>query len=150
MTEQPWSLTGSEIQHPRLLKNWRYFAGRVLPLSRGQELQRWTDEDYWASCRCRSFLSFILCIVLLLCDKVHTPVFDKLCLLPTLILAHFWAKPLPPLWLSVYLPYHQYYNIWLGGSITPCRKEEKSTSRLDFVQAELDSGGYGARSWQNN
>ena len=56
-------LTGSEIQHSLLSKNWRYFTGRLLPLSRGQELQHW--------------VSFILCIVLLLCDKVHTLVFDK-------------------------------------------------------------------------
>ena len=146
----PWFITGSEIQRPWLSKNWQYFMARLLLLHRGQELEHKTNEDYWPSWRYKLFLSFIPCIVLLLCGEVHTPVLDKFCLLPTLILVHFWAKPLPPLWLSVYLPYHQYYNTWPWGSITPCRKEEKSTWRLDFVHSKLDSGGYSARSRHNN
>ena len=75
------------------------------------------------------------CIVLLVCDEIHTPVCDRFCSLPNLIFAHFWAKPLPPLWLSEHLPYHQFYNIPLCGSMTPCRKEEKWTQRLDFVHS---------------
>ena len=79
-----------ESQHPRLSKKWRYLAGRLLPLNTGQELQRWTDGEYRASCRL--FHALYSCVINFV-----------LCLLLTLILAHFWTKPLSPLWLSVYL-----------------------------------------------
>ncbi len=68
----------------------------------------------------------------------------------TLILVRFWGEPLPPLRLTVYVPYHQLCNMYECGSKYPKYKEERVTRKMKIVQCRQPSGGETSFSRQSN